>query len=117
MMWSWEKKEKDIDHTVNKIEAKVDELIAERDFLKARLDKFNKALTDEPFALDFEVVKVFSIERNIHNDEPCTIIGYLGENQNMLEWYWYCSTRRHKELVEAFENFKIVRDIRVYNKE
>lgn len=117
MMWSWEKKEKDIDQAVNKIEAKVDELIAERDALKKQLEDMTKLLSDEPFALDFEVVKVFSIERNIHNDEPCTIIGYLGENQNMVEWYWYCSSRRHKELVEAFENFKIVRDIRVYNKE
>lgn len=116
-MWSWEKKDKGIDRTINKIEVKIDELIAERDDLKTQLDAMKKSLSDEPFALDFEVVKVFSIERNIHDGEPCTIIGYLGENQNMIEWYWYCSARRHKELVEAFENFKIVRDIRVYNKE
>jgi len=116
-MWSWEKKDKGIDRTINKIEVKIDELIAERDDLKTQLDAMKKSLSDESFALDFEVVKVFSIERNIHDGEPCTIIGYLGENQNMIEWYWYCSARRHKELVEAFENFKIVRDIRVYNKE
>lgn len=117
-MWSWEKKTEDIDKTVGKIEAKVDELIAERDELKAKLDYMTRATSDAEFSIDFDVVKVFSIERNIHNDEPCTIIGFILEgNTTMQEWYLYCSPRRHKELVDSFENFKLIRDIRVYNKE
>ena len=117
-MWSWEKKTENIDKTVNKIEAKVDELIAERDALKEQLDRIAKISSDEEVTLDFEAVKVFSIERNIHQDEPCTIVGFLLEgNPVMQEWYLYCSPRRHKELIQKFEDFKLIRDLRVYNKE
>lgn len=118
-MWSWEKKKsEDIDAAVRKIEAKVDELIAERDFLKQQLDHVVKAASDEEVTIDFEATKVFIIERNIHQDEPCTIVSYmLDGNSTMQESYLYCSPRRHKELIQKFEDFKLIRDLRVYNKE
>lgn len=118
-MWSWEKKKpEDIDNAVKKIEVKVDELIAERDALKLQLDNIINATVDEEVTIDFESVKVFSIERNVHQDEPCTIVGFLIEgNTVMQEWYLYCSPRRHRELIQKFEDFKLIRDLRVYNKE
>lgn len=117
-MWWQKKKPEDLDSAVSKIEHKVDQLIAERDALKEQLDRITRATTEQEFSLDFDVVKVFSIERNIHDNEQCTIIGFLLDGQTALqEWYLYCSPRRHKELVEQFEQFKLVRDIRVYNKE
>ena len=64
---------------------------------------------DADFAFDFNLMRAFSIERNWHHDRPCTIIGYIiseptehGANNNVKEWYLYCSKEQHAKLVEQF---------------
>ena len=65
------------------------------------------------FEFDFKAVKAFSIERNIHEGRPVTIIGYLVPTEEVKdgvitntdkirEWYLYCNVHKHEALVQAF---------------
>lgn len=83
---------------------------------KELADMINGAVASAPVYFDFKNMKVFSVERNVNNGKPCTIIGYLlqepvlssdGEmivgKDVLKEWYLYCSEDRHAELVEQFK--------------
>lgn len=98
---------------------KVDEVDYKRlsESLKKEVDQLQKRLNtaytetgDADFVFNFNAVKVFSVERNWHNDRPCTIVGYIvdesGENgmkPSIKEWYLYCSKEQHAKLVEQFK--------------
>lgn len=102
-------------------EAKVDyealakNLQAKVDQLQTRLNTAYTETGDADFVFNFNAVKAFSIERNWHNDRPCTIVGYvLQEPVTMTEdnvttkdvvreWYLYCSKEQHAKLVEQFK--------------
>lgn len=91
-----------------KLQAKVDQL-------QTRLNTAYTETGDADFIFNFSAVKAFSIERNWHNDRPCTIVGYvLQEPVTMTEdnvttkdvvreWYLYCSKEQHAKLVEQFK--------------
>lgn len=83
------------------------------------IDDINNELRDTEFALDFNIFRVFSIERNVSNNKPCTIIGYYmnepvissdGEmvvNRDVVkEWTLYCSDRVHRKLIDEFNQHK-----------
>lgn len=88
--------------------------------LKQRLDAalvvikdINNSIGKGPFAFDFKKMNVFSIERNINANKPCTIIGYIlkepkedsdGSKDVVREWYFYCDEDAHKKLVKEFES-------------
>jgi hypothetical protein len=106
---------KDIAELRNKVRC----LEAENEGLKARVqhsDKLIKDINSEirkgPFAFDFDNVNAFSIERNVSNNTPVTIIGYfLAEARDdgsvkdvVREWYFYCDDEQHKKLVKEFED-------------
>lgn len=66
------------------------------------------------FVFDFNTVNAFSVERNVHEGRPCTIIGYLlpteevkdgtiTNSDKVREWCLYCSIDQHKALVKAFK--------------
>lgn len=115
-MLNWfNKPQKDLDKAVDDLGVKIDDIIAERDALQQKLTTLQNILQKDAVAIDFSIIKVFSIERNTHEDVPCTIIGYLGEGSQVHEWYLYCSSERHEELVNDFINFKKNRDARMYN--
>lgn len=86
--------------------------------VKQLQERLNTAYTetgDADFVFNFNAVKAFSVERNWHNDRPCTIVGYvLQEPVTMTEdnvttkdvvreWYLYCSKEQHAKLVEQFK--------------
>lgn len=91
-----------------KLQAKVDQL-------QTRLNTAYTETSEADFVFNFNAVKAFSVERNWHNDRPCTIIGYvLQEPVTMTEdnvttkdvvreWYLYCSKEQHAKLVEQFK--------------
>lgn len=65
------------------------------------------------FAVDFKTINAFSVERNVHDGRPCTIIGYLLPKETVKdggitntdvvrEWYLYCSINKHESLVQEF---------------
>lgn len=81
--------------------------------LRRQLDEFQTKERNSTFTFDFKTINAFSVERNIHDGRPCTIIGYLlpketvkdGEITNtdvVREWYLYCSAEQHEQLVNQF---------------
>lgn len=87
----------------------------EVDQLQKRLNTAYTETCDADFVFNFDAVKAFSVERNWHDNRPCTIIGYvLQEPVTMTEdnvttkdvvreWYLYCSKEQHAKLVEQFK--------------
>ena len=93
--------------------------------LKNQVDNYDRLLADinseltkcEP-VIDFTTMRVFSIERHVSNNRPCTIIGHfinepvVSSDGEMIvdrdvtkEWTLYCSNERHAELVEKFKAY------------
>jgi hypothetical protein len=79
------------------------------------LDEVNKGRDEAEFEIDFKTMRVFSIERGTCNNQPATVFGYYmeepvissdGEMIKMrdvvCEWTFYCSIKRHNEIVEKF---------------
>lgn len=69
--------------------------------------------------IDFDIMRVFSIERNNEGRAPCTMLGYymndpvMSSDGEMLinrdvvkEWTLFCNTDRHEELVSKFIEWK-----------
>jgi hypothetical protein len=69
--------------------------------------------------IDFDTMRVFSIERVVSNNRGSTIIGYyiqepvLSSDGEMVvlkdvvkEWTLYCNTERHEELVKKYIAWK-----------
>jgi len=88
------------------------ELIEDRDSLRTKLLNALHA-TDEHinrnsnFAIDFNQLNPFSIERNIDCDnKPVTVLGYFDVEGKPSEWYLYCSLERHNQFVEEFNQHK-----------
>ena len=101
-----------------------DELKAENADLKKRVENFekiiadiNSKLTEAKPVIDFDVMRVFSIERMANDNKPCTVIGYfinepvvdegMAANRDVVhQWYLYCNDQRHAELTEQFLAWK-----------
>ena len=85
------------------------ELLDKIDDLQRKIDYLNHHINNEinasSFEPDFNAINVFSIERNINESKPCTIVGYILDNK-VCEWYWYCSKEQHHKLVTQFKAFK-----------
>ena len=70
------------------------------------------------FGIDWDAMKVFSVERNWNNGCPQTILGYMlsepavhTEEQVtykdvVREWTLHCSADKHEELVKEFNEWK-----------
>ena len=116
-MWSWEKKCDKCTTNVEEVDYKAlaEKLQAKVDQLQTRLNTAYTETGDADFVFNFNAVRAFSIERNWHNDRPCTIIGYvlqepvtmtednLTTKDVVREWYLYCSKEQHAKLVEQFK--------------
>lgn len=85
----------------------------------AKLQAYEDETTKASVEIDFNQMRVFSIERNFCNDRPCTIVGYYmndpvisadGEmivnRDKVKEWTLYCDAARHQELVKEFKKWK-----------
>ena len=86
-----------------------------------REDAHNAKITDiqtSTFAINFDTMRVFAIERNMHNNEVCTIVGHfiaepvaftdgnVANKEVTREWYMYCSQEQHEKLVAEFDAYK-----------
>lgn len=74
------------------------------------------------YAIDWDTMKVFSIERMWENGIPKTILGYMlsepmvttsgdgiervTEKDIVREWTLYCSAEKHEQLVKEFTEWK-----------
>ena len=97
----------------------IDELNAQIKQMREDAEKEKESdLQTSTFALDFNAVRVFAIERNMHNGSVCTIVGHfiaepvafsdgsVAAKDTVHEWYMYCSQEQHEKLVKEFEQFK-----------
>lgn len=103
------------------------ELELENSQLKYANDVYRQRLETEmanaSFAIDWDAMKVFSIERVWDNGIPKTILGYMlsepavhteGENGEqritykdiVREWTLWCSAEKHEQLVSEFGAWK-----------
>lgn len=85
--------------------------------LERLLKSYESDVTKAKVVINFDEIRVFSIERLIHNNAPCTIVGFLREEKTSeegkfivkdttKEWYLYCNENRHEELVNDFNEWK-----------
>lgn len=82
--------------------------------IKRLSELISNTVTSSTFAFDFDAVRVFSIERMIRDNSPCTVIGYILQeeeskdgvvifNEKVKEWYYYCNQEQHESLVKQFK--------------
>jgi hypothetical protein len=123
-MWSWEKKEDTSYKTASEnieLKSRLEDAKLLAAQLQKKLDDIAEADRKLPFEFDFKAMRAFSIERNYHSDQYCTIIGYLSDeterntdvngysyvttNIKVKEWYYYCDEDNHKRLAKEFKKY------------
>ena len=109
------------------LKVELEDLKKENDRLKFANDAYQKRLIGEmetaSVAIDWDAMKVFSVERVWDNGIPKTILGYMlsepavhteGEGGEprvtykdiVREWNLYCSAEEHEQLVKEFNEWK-----------
>jgi len=109
------------------LKVELEDLKKENDRLKFANDAYQKRLIGEmetaSVAIDWDAMKVFSVERVWDNGIPKTILGYMlsepavhteGEGGEprvtykdiVREWNLYCSAEKHEQLVKEFNEWK-----------
>jgi hypothetical protein len=72
--------------------------------------EMTKAVEHFQFALDFDRMGAFSVERIVRDGTPRTIIGYFIVHPNgakeVKEWVLYSSAKEHNRIVAEFEIWK-----------
>ena len=98
--------------TIEQLEAQIKQL------REAAHDAKVKDVQTSTFAINFDTMRVFAIERNMHNNEVCTIVGHfiaepvaftdgnVASKEVTREWYMYCSQEQHEKLVAEFDAYK-----------
>lgn len=99
--------------TISDLKLKLQEANTNVERLKVELlnSKTHEEVADATFAIDFNSIRCFSVERNVSNSgKPITILGYNlltdGESIGPREWTLYCSAKQHETLVEQFNKQK-----------
>ncbi len=111
---------------MSELKCQIEDLKKENEKLKFANDAYQKRLVGEmetaSVAIDWDAMKVFSVERMWENGLPKTVLGYMlsepvitteGENEQRVtykdivrEWTLYCSATKHEELVKEFTAWK-----------
>lgn len=112
---------------ISNLKVQLEDLKKENEKLQYANDAYKKRLEGEmanaSYAIDWDTMKVFSIERMWENGLPKTILGHIleepivtteGDGQNVRvttkdvvrEWTLYCSAEKHEELVKEFVEWK-----------
>ncbi len=89
------------------------ELQSKVDALNLQMEEINaatlKAASLTSMVVDFSNIDAFSIERNVSDDVPHTVIGYwLADGtgvKSLHEWYLGCSEETHERLVSEFKEY------------
>ena len=104
------------------LKVELEDLKKENEKLTFANDAYRKRLVGEmenaSFAIDWDAMKVFSIERIWDNGIPKTILGYMLSEPAVhteetvtykdvvREWTLYCSAEKHEQLVKEFIEWK-----------
>lgn len=87
------------------------ELQSKVDELQLQIEKMQKQAQAEAatasMLIDFTNIDVFSVERNVRDNMPNTIIGYWVTDKDGVksnaEWFLFCSNETHEKIVTAFK--------------
>lgn len=101
---------KELERLLDSYKDSLSRLQAQYDSLKHEYDTITNANRDVEFEIDFDKLRVFSIERS---KDHRTVIGYLitkyeevgdycCETDTIKEWYFDCSQAQHNKLVDKF---------------
>lgn len=97
---------------------KIETLEKELEIYKEWWEQMQETTRDSEVVIDFAAIDAFSVERMVNNNLPQTVVGYLKEetvvdsngvahvNRGVKEWYYFCSEKRHQELVDKFKEYK-----------
>lgn len=107
------------------MKVELENLKKENEKLQYAVDAYRKRLESEfanaSFAIDWDAMNVFSVERMWDNGIPKTVLGYIlsepvvytqDDDQRIVhkdivrEWTLYCSAEKHEELVKEFNGWK-----------
>lgn len=111
---------------ISDLKVQIQDLKKENENLKYANEAYKKRLEGEmasaSFSVDWEAMKVFSVERMWENGLPKTILGYMlsepvvttsgegvervTEKDVVREWTLYCSIEKHEDLVKQFNAWK-----------
>lgn len=96
-----------------RLQQEIENLRIENDALRhnmASMQRHFDSITSKQLAcsasIDFVAMNAFSIERNIKDGNPVTIIGYWKNEEDkkkLGEWYVYCDEAVHEKLVKQFD--------------
>lgn len=118
------KKVRELEHEVERLEQLVNSCEVAYNELVEFYDKRNKELEDPardlPVSLNFGSMDAVSVERNVQNGSPVTVVGYklrkdvrhnngTDTTYEIKEWYLYCSDKVHKDVVKQFNDYMEVR--------
>jgi len=108
--------------THSNLKVELEDLKRENEKLKVDINAYQKRFDGEmatsSFAIDWDAMKVFSVERNFGFNGPTTILGYMlsepaihTEEQVtykdvVREWTLHCSAEKHEQLVKEFNEWK-----------
>ena len=112
-----------IDKTAHSnLKVECDDLRMENIRLKADNTAYRQRIdmdfTSASFAIDWDAMKVFSVERNWNSGCPTTILGYMltepavhtegtvTYKDVVREWTLHCSAEKHEQLVSEFNEWK-----------
>lgn len=107
---------------IKKLEKENAELRAKLSDADEFIGQFNNEVEAATPLIDFDNLRVFSIERLIDNNRPTTVIGYwkaepvvvgdevVGSKDKVSQWYLFCNNERHEELVTQFKEWKVVQN-------
>jgi hypothetical protein len=107
------------------LKVQLENLKKENENLKYANDVYRKRLEGEmataSVAIDWNAMKVFSVERMWENGLPKTVLGYMlsepmvttsgegvervTEKEIVREWTLYCSAEKHEQLVVEFNQY------------
>lgn len=107
------------------LKVQLENLKKENETLKYANDVYRKRLESEmataSVAIDWNAMKVFSVERMWDNGLPKTVLGYMlsepmvttsgegvervTEKEIVREWTLYCSAEKHEQLVVEFNQY------------
>lgn len=110
-MFNWKKEKEQYETQIHNFKRSIELRKEDKENLKLKLnnDNLNNKLYETaskcPMVIDWNIIKVFSVERTIMNGTPITNIGYILDSK-ILQWNLYCSEEIHNKLVNDFIEWK-----------
>ena len=103
----------DKDSIIKTLETEIECLTSSLEAITEKYENHKEILAKEsrngPFKINFHTMNAFSVERNLNDGIPVTIIGYkvIGQygEETVREWYIHANDEAHADIVGDFEHY------------